>query len=299
MSKRTYAVLGATGHIGHVITEKLLERGHTVRALGRDEKKLSALKVKGAQISSPAIDDAGAMTEAFKGADGVFVLIPPSYTAEDFSNFQDHAGEAIVQAISKSGVKYVVHLSSIGAELPGGTGPIAGLYRQEQRLNKLSGINVLHLRPSAFMENEYFALSLIKGKGINGSANPSDFPLHRVATKDIGAKAAELLDRLEFNGHGFLDFTGPKEYSMKEMTAALGKALGKPDLAYVQFSLEDARKSMLGNGMKPKFVDLFIEMYKAGGEGKLHPNQTLTAEHRGKTTAEEFAEDFTAVYNQS
>ena len=86
---------------------------------------------------------------------------------------------------------------------------------------------------------------------------------------------------------------------MKEMTAALGKALGKSDLAYVQFSLEDARQGMLGNGMKPKFVELFIEMYKAGGEGKLHPNQNLTAEHRGKTTAEDFAEDVAAVYNQS
>ena len=299
MSKRIYAVLGATGHIGHVLTEKLLEKGHVVRALGRDGKKLAALKAKGAEISSPAFDDASQLTGAFKGADGVFVMIPPSYGADDFAGYQDKTGEAAVQAISNSGVKYVVHLSSIGAELPSGTGPIAGLYRQEQRLNKLSGVNVLHLRPSSFMENEYWSLPLIKGKGINGSASPADFPLPRVATQDIGEKAAELLDRLAFQGQGFLDFTGPKEYSMKEMTAALGKAIGKPDLPYVQFSLEDAKKGMLASGMKPGIVDLMIEMYKAGGEGKLHPNQTLTAEHRGKTTAEEFAEDFAAVYNQS
>lgn len=299
MSKRTYAVLGATGHIGHVLTGKLLEKGHAVRALGRDEKKLAGLKAKGAQVSSAAFDDAAALTEAFKGADGVFVLIPPSYGADDFSNFQDRTGEAIVQAISNSGVKYVVNLSSIGAELPSGTGPIAGLYRQEQRLNKLSGVNILHLRPSSFMENEYWSLPLIKGQGFNGSANPADFPLPRVATQDIGEKAAELLDQLNFKGHGFLDFTGPKEYSMKEMTAALGKAIGKPDLAYVQFSLEDVKKGMLGNGMKPGIVDLMIEMYKAGGEGKLHPNQTLTGEHRGKTTVEEFAKGFAAVYSQS
>src|ERR1700722_8914940 len=111
MSKKTYAVLGATGHIGHVLAGKLLEKGHAVRALGRDEKKLAALKAKGAQVSSPAVDDAAALTEAFKGSDGVFVMIPPSYGAEDFSNFQDHAGEAIVQAISNSGVKHVVNLS--------------------------------------------------------------------------------------------------------------------------------------------------------------------------------------------
>src|SRR5271154_2740093 len=99
MSKRTYAVSGATGHIGHVLTEKLLEKGHAVRALGRDEKKLAALKAKGALISSPAFDNASALTEAFKGVDGIFVMIPPSYGAENFSSYQDHTGEAVVQAI--------------------------------------------------------------------------------------------------------------------------------------------------------------------------------------------------------
>jgi uncharacterized protein YbjT (DUF2867 family) len=299
MSKKTYAVLGATGHIGHVLAGKLLEKGHAVRALGRDEKKLAALKAKGAQVLSPAIDDAAALTEAFKGSDGIFVMIPPSYGAEDCSNFQDHTRVAIVQAVSNSGVKHVVNLSSIGAEQPSGTGPIAGLYRQEQRLNKLSGVNILHLRPSAFMENNFFSLPVIKGQGVNGSAAPGDIPLPTVATQDIGAKAAELLDQLNFKGHEVFDFTGPREYSSKEVTAALGKAIGKPDLAYVQFSLGDVKKGLLGSGLKPRMVDLMIEMYKAGGEGKLHPTQPLTPERRGKTTIEEFAKGFAAVYSQS
>jgi len=77
MPKKTYAVMGATGHIGQVLTEKLLEKGHAVRALGRDEKKLSALKDKGAETLSPAFDDAKGLADAFKGADGVFLMIPP------------------------------------------------------------------------------------------------------------------------------------------------------------------------------------------------------------------------------
>ena len=299
MSKKTYAVLGATGHIGHVLTEKLLEKGHAVRALGRDEKKLAALKAKGAQVSSPAFDNASQLTEAFKGADGVFVMIPPSYGADDFSDYQDRTGEAIVQAISNSGVKYVVNLSSIGGEVPSGTGPIVGLYRQEQRLNKLSDVNVLHLRPSSFMENQYWSLPLIKGQGINGSATPGNFPLPTVATKDIGEKAAELLDQLSFKGHEAFDFTGPKEYTLAEVTTSLGKAIGKPDLAYVQFPLEDAKKGMLATGMKPKMVDKMIEMYRAGNAGKLHPPQELSADHRGKVTIEEFAKGFAAAYSQS
>ncbi len=298
MSKKTYAVLGATGHIGHVLTEKLLEKGHKVLALGRDEKKLDGLKAKGAEIASPSFGDSAALTEAFKGKDGVFSMIPPSYGVEDFADYQDRTGEAIALAIQNSGVRYVVNLSSIGAEVPSGTGPIAGLYRQEQRLNKLSGVNVLHLRPSSFMENQFWSIPVIKGMGFNGSATPGNFPLPIVATRDIGEKASELLDQLGFQGHLVLDFTGPREYTLVEFTAALGKAIGKPDLKYVQFSLEDARKGMVESGMKPRMADRMVEMYKAGNEGKLRPTQELTANHRGKTPIEEFAKVFAAVYGQ-
>ncbi len=299
MSKKTYAVMGATGHIGQVLTEKLLEKGHTVKALGRDEKKLSGLKAKGAQTFSPAFDDAKALAEAFKGSDGVFVMIPPSYAAEDFAAYQDHTGEAIAKAIQDSGVKHVVSLSSIGAEQPSGTGPIAGLYRQEQRLNKLSGVHILHIRPSSFMENQYWSIPVIKTAGVNGSPAPGNFPIPTVATQDIAVKVAELLDQLQFTGREAFDFTGPQEYTLTQVTTALGKAIGKPDLAYVQFSYDDVKKGMVGSGMKPGMADLMIEMHKAGNEGKLHPTQNLTGEHRGKTTIEEFAKGFAGAYSHS
>jgi uncharacterized protein YbjT (DUF2867 family) len=299
MSKKTYAVTGATGHIGQVVVEKLLEKGHTVRALGRDDKKLAALKAKGAQVLKVDMEDAKALTEAFKGADGVFTLTPPAYEAQSLSAAQDRAGEAAVKAIVEAGVKYVVDLSSFGAELPTGTGPITGLYRQEQRINKLSGVNSLHLRASSFMENQFTAIPMIKGMGLNGGSAPADYPMPTVATQDIGAKAAQFLDGLSFSGHTVFDFTGPKEYTMNEVTKALGAAIGKPDLKYNQFPLEDVKKGMLQNGMKPGTVDLMIEMFKSGGEGKIHPTQELTADHRGTTTVEEFAKTFAAVYGKA
>jgi uncharacterized protein YbjT (DUF2867 family) len=298
MSKKTYSIMGATGHIGHVLAEKLLEKGHKVRALGRDPGKLSALKAKGAEPLSPAFDDVKGLAAAFQGADGVFVMIPPNYGADDFAAFQDKAGEAIAQALALSGVQYAVFLSSVGADKPSGTGPIAALYRQEQRLNKLPGINVLHLRPTSFMENNFFSIPVIKGNGINGSAGPADMALPTVATRDIGEKAAEFLDKLSFKGHEVFEFTGPKEYTLSEVTAALGKAIGKPDLKYVQFPYEDVQKGLLGSGLKPKMVEMMMEMYRAGNEGKIRPTQALTAEHRGKTPIEEFAPVFAAAYQQ-
>jgi uncharacterized protein YbjT (DUF2867 family) len=298
MSKKIYAVMGATGHIGQGVVEKLLEKGHAVKALGRNDQKLAALKAKGAETLKTAFNDAAALTGAFKGADGVFIMTPPSYEDESLSAAQDAAGEAIVRALTDSGVKYAVNLSSVGAEQPSGTGPITGLYRQEQRLAKLTGLNLVNLRPTSFMENSFFGIPVIKAYGINGGAFPGDYPMPTVATKDIAQKIAEFLDSLSFQGHQVFDFTGPKEYSMVEVTKALGTAIGKPDLKYVQTPLEDIKKGMLQSGMKPGTADLMIEMYAGGMAGKIHPTQEFTAEKRGKTTIDEFAKTFAAVFAQ-
>lgn len=195
-------------------------------------------------------------------------------------------------------MKLVVDLSSVGASEPQGTGPITGLYRQEQRLNKLSGANILHLRPTSFMENQFFSIPVIKSMAVNGSAFPGDYAMPIVATQDIGAKAAEFLDQGNFKGHSIFEFTGPREYTLIEVTAALGKAIGKPELKYVRFSYEEVKKGILQSGMTLQMTDLMLEMYRAGNEGKIHPTQEFTTDHRGKTTIEEFAKGFAGVYSQ-
>ena len=80
-------------------------------------------------------------------------MIPPNFTAVDFRAYQNEVGNSIATGIIKAGVKFVVNLSSQGAEFPAGTGPIAGLHDQEERLNRLQGVNVLHLRATYFIEN--------------------------------------------------------------------------------------------------------------------------------------------------
>lgn len=296
MSKRSYAIMGATGHTGHVISQRLLGKGHKVKALGRDPKKLEVLKQMGAEVHSPDFDDEKALEALLKGVDAVYVMIPPNYGVEDFAAYQERVRVAAPKAVGAAGVKYVVSLSSIGAELPAGSGPIVGLHKLEQNLNQLSGVNILHLRPGPFMENQFWSIPTIKGHGINGSTSPGDVPMPMVATGDIGEKAAELLDELSFKGQGVYEFTGPKEYTLNEVTTVLGRAIGKPDLKYVQFSYADAEKAMLGGGMKPKTVSMMMEMYKAGNEGKLRPLAPFTPDRRGKTTIEEFAKVFAQVY---
>jgi uncharacterized protein YbjT (DUF2867 family) len=296
MPKKITAVMGATGHIGSALSHALLAKGHEVRALGRDAGRLFALASKGAKTRTAAFDDAKALAEAFRGADAVFAMIPPSYGEEDFGGYQDRVGAAIVQALRSSGVKRAVSLSSTGAQHAEGTGLIRGLHRQEKRLNATNGLDVVHLRPSYFMENHFWSVGTIKNAGINGSPIATDLVIPQVATADIAARAADFLDRLDFLGSTIHEFGGPRDLTMAEVTSVLGRAIGKPDLKYVQFSYADAEKAMLGMGMKPGLVALMIEMQRGMNEGRVAMERPLAPAQRGATSIEDFAPGFAAAF---
>src|SRR3990172_9135243 len=169
-----YAIMGATGNVVGKVADILLGRGEKVRVLARSEDKLKPFKDRGADVAAGDASDARYLTKAFSGADAVFTIIPPNMTASDYRAFQNKVGESIATAIRNSGVKYVVNVSSLGADLPEGTGPIKGLHDQEQRLNKLEGVNILHLRPAYYMENLLWTIDMIISKGIIGETIKSD-----------------------------------------------------------------------------------------------------------------------------
>lgn len=292
-------VTSATGNIGKALVEELLAGKQKVRAVARDPKKLEPLAKKGAETMAADLTDAAATTKAFQGADAVFTLIPPKYNASDFRAYYNQVSQVYADAIKSSGVKYVVNLSSLGAHLPDKNGPIKGLYDHEQRLNKLAGVNILHLRPSYFMENQFFSLGLIKGQGINGSPIEPDVRFPMIATRDIARVAADRLVRRNFQGQSVLELHGQRDLSLKEVTQVLGRAVGKPNLSYIQFPYADAFKAMVDMGLSPDVANLFNEMYKGFNEGLIQPTQPRSAATTTPTAIEDFAKVFAAVYSQS
>src|SRR5262245_12548106 len=167
-------IMGATGHTGRAIAEILLGYGEKIRVLSRAGNHLERLVLLGAEAAVGDASDRAYLSKAFRGADAVYALIPPNMTAADFRAYQDEIGESTVAALSESGTPYVVVLSSIGAHLPEGTGPIVGLHRQEERLRRVTGLNVLALRPGYFFENHFATLGLINAQGIDGGALAAD-----------------------------------------------------------------------------------------------------------------------------
>jgi len=289
--------MGATGQIGHVVVEQLLKKGHTVRAIGRDQKKLDLLKAQGAHIfQTKDFDNEKLLSEAFHEVEAVFCMLPPSMAAKDYLADQTAIGEAIVQAIKANSIRYVVNLSSLAAQLPDGTGPIKGLHSQEKRLDAIEGLNVLHLRASFFMENFFGSISIIQDTGRVKTALRPDLSIPMVCTEDIGMKAAEFLDRLDFKGQTLFEFTGPRSYTMIEATEILSKAIDKKNVQYEQLSYEEAKKMMMAQGASSKVADLMMEMYRAFNENKFTTEQELIGEHLGKITFDHFAKNTFAPF---
>jgi uncharacterized protein YbjT (DUF2867 family) len=295
--KSPFVICGATGNVGSKIAEALLAAGEPVRVIGRERVRLGPYAARGAEPWPGDIGDGAFLERAFTGTRGAFVLIPPRYDAPDFRGYQSQIVDTLVAVVSKAHVPRVVALSSIGAHLSEGTGPILGLHELEAKLHGLRDTAVVCLRPGYFMENHLWSIPVIRAQGVNGGALRGDVPIPMIATKDIGEAAARLLREGTFTGHTIRYLLGPRDLTMSEATRILGEAIGKPGLKYVEFPEEETRKAMTGMGMSRSAVDAMVEMERSLGGGRIRPTQQRNADNTTSTPLEEFAKTvFSTVY---
>jgi uncharacterized protein YbjT (DUF2867 family) len=293
-----YVVLGATGNTGSVIANSLLLKGERVRVVGRDASRLERFVRKGAEAFTANVSDAAAITKAFTGARAAYLMLPPNMTSQDYRSDQERESDAIAKAVQDSSLRYAVHLSSYGAQAPEGTGPIAGLHSSEQKLNAITGLNVLHLRAGYFMENNLAAIGMIQAMGIFGHALTPDLKHPMIATRDIGDYAAQRIWKLDFSGKQTRELLGERDISMTEATAVIARGIGKPDLRYVQFPYEQVQQVLEQMGIPPKTAGQFIEMYKAINEGVVAGREPRSAENTTASSFERFVQDvFVPVYH--
>ena len=264
------AITGATGQTGSKIANLLLNNGQKIRVIGRSENKLKPFKERGAEIAVGNQDDIQFLTNAFRNSNAVYLLIPPKMDVRDIREYYNLIGDTSIEAIIKSGVKKVVFLSSMGAELNSGTGPVLGLYDIESKLGRLTDVDLAILRPAFFMENFLANIPLIKHEHINSTTMPKDVPFVMISTIDIAKKVAEHLTSQSFTGHNIIELFGDR-LSYREITRLIGEAIGIPDLPYVQASDAVAFKNMTGMGVSENMANSLIEMTGAIGKGLIHP----------------------------
>jgi uncharacterized protein YbjT (DUF2867 family) len=286
-----YTILGATGNIGSVITKKLLEKGETVRVVGRNAARLQQYVHRGAEAFVADIKDAEALTKALTGTRAAFLMMPPGMTCPDYRAEQEVETHAISTAARNSGLQYAVHLSGIGAQAPAGTGPILGLHDTERKLNAVERLNVLHLRPAYFMENHLSAVQMIQMMGIFGGALKPDLSIPMIATRDVGSYAAERLLQLDFSGKHTQELLGERDLNMTEVAAVISRGIGKPDLRYVQFSYEQVEQTLVQMGLSTKTAAYLIEMFQGFNNGIVAGLEPRSTANTTATSIETFVKD--------
>ncbi len=221
-----YAITGITGKVGGEVARTLSEGGCAVRAVVRDPGKGAVWADLGCDVAVADMSDVAALTAAFSGARGVFVLLPPVFDPlPDFPETRATVA-ALRQALEDARPARVVCISTIGAQAKR-ENLLTQLSIMEQSLGDLP-IPITFLRPAWFMENYSWDVAAAREKGVISSfLQPLDRPVPMVATADIGRVAAELLQE---NGAGrqVIELEGPARVSPNEIAAAFGEIIGHP-----------------------------------------------------------------------
>jgi uncharacterized protein YbjT (DUF2867 family) len=286
---------GSLGNISRPLAEILIKNGHEVTIISSDSKKVNDIEALGAKAAIGSISNVAFLAGALKGADAIYTMVPPNWGVNNYRQYIAEIGRTYTEAIRTSGVKRVVNLSSIGAHLSEGTGPVAGLYDVEHTLNTLDGLAIKHLRPGFFYINFFFDIGTIRKMGIMGNNYGEKTKMVMVHPRDIAAVAAqELQGSFEGKSHQYV-VSDVREIS--EIVRILGTAINKPELPWVQFSDGETFAGMVSAGMSEAIAGTYVEMGKAINSGILFEDfNQHKLEVLGTIKLVDFAKEFAAVY---
>jgi uncharacterized protein YbjT (DUF2867 family) len=273
-----FVIMGATGNTGSAVAETLLSWKQPVRIVVRSADKTASWKAKGAEIAVASLDDVSALTKAFEGANGLYLLVPPNYGASLWLADQRARMDRAAEAVKSSGIGHVVFLSSVGGHIAEGTGPIRAARSGEQKLGEVAK-NLTILRPCYFMENWAPGIGIAKSQGILPTFIAPRVKVPMIATRDIGRVGAEQL-MAGGTGKQIVELAGPEEYTPHEVAAALGQILGKAVSAQ-HAPLSAVVPTFKSFGFSDEAAKLFEEMYTSfstGAIGYEHPASLVRGE---------------------
>jgi uncharacterized protein YbjT (DUF2867 family) len=291
-------VTGSLGNIGKPLTKELVQKGHAVTVISSNPGKQQDIESLGATAAIGSLEDVDFLTKTFTGADAVYAMTPTNYFIKnDPREYYRTLGSYYAQAIRLSGIKRVVHLSSMGAHLDKGTGVILGAHDVEIMLGELPGISVTHLRPGYFYYNLYNYIPMIKGAGSIRANYGGDDKIVLVSPADIAAVAAEELTTTGTARK--VRYIASDERTVNEIAYLLGAAIGNPDLKWELCTDEQMLEDLERNGVLPNIATSLVELYHCVHSGAFaedyERNKPIAM---GKVKLEHFVKDFAAAFKQ-
>lgn len=295
-------VTGSLGNISKPLTKELISKGHSVTVISTSTERQKEIEALGAKAAIGSMENVDFLTETFQGADVVYAM-----EALNAGAFFDHSinfieantqiGRNYKEAFEKSGVKNIIHLSSIGAHMSEGNGILISHYNVEKILNELpEDVSIKFMRPVGFYYNLFSFIPVIKSQGVIIQNYGGDQKEPWVSPLDIAAVIAEEIEK-PFRGKE-VRYIASEKISPNEIAQTLGEAIGKPELQWLTVSDEDLLNSMISKGMNPETAKGFVEMNKARGNEVLYEDYNQNKPTLGKVKMKEFAKEFAAVYHQ-
>jgi uncharacterized protein YbjT (DUF2867 family) len=291
-----YIITGSLGNISLPVTKNLVRAGHNVIVISSNQDKKSEIEAIGANAAIGSMTDRAFLKETFKDADAAYLMIPSSFSLPDYGKFQREVADNYLSALEGSNIKHIVLLSSLGAQLRKGAGPIDALGYLEEKLLAIPDLHLNFLRPSYFFSNLFSLAGMIKHAGIAGNNfGDTDEKLVLTHTDHIAEVATDALLNLS-TGRTITNIANDERHP-SEIAAVLGNAVGKENTPWITFSDEDAYNGMLGAGLNESFATLYKEMGQALRSGQMQAEYWKSRpQHFGAYKLEDFAKEFAIAF---
>ena len=254
-----------TGNIGRHVVRHLLDAGEALRLVVRDPSKLSQDVCGQVEVVKGSHGDAAIVDQAFRGADAVFWLCPPTPAATPAAATVDFARPA-AEAMRRHGVPHVVAVTTLGRDTPwqeragNATGSIHMV-----NLLRTTGAAVRGIALPAFMDNALRMVGAIREGRMPGPIAP-DKKLPHTAARDSGAAAAQLLIDRSWSGQEDVPVLGPEELSYADLAAIVSDVTGR-EVGYEHQTYEAYKEAAMARGLTDAFAQGYVDMLRAKEEG--------------------------------
>ena len=294
---------GSLGTIGKPLTQDLVRKGHAVTVISSKAERQTAIESVGAKAAIGTFQDVDFLSATFRGADVVYLMeawegIGSIFDKNmDFVAAFDRIGHNYKRAVEQSGVKRIVHLSSIGAHTSQGIGSLYLHHTVETILNQLpADVSIKFMRPVGFYTNLFRYMETIKSQGAIIQSYGGDRKEPWVSPVDIAATIAHEMET-PFAGRT-IQYIASDEVSPNQIAKIVGEAIGKPELSWVVIPDEQMLTGMLSAGMNEWIARGFIGMQASQGTGALYEDYYRNQPVLGKVKLTDFAKEFALAYNQ-
>jgi uncharacterized protein YbjT (DUF2867 family) len=292
---KTYVITGSIGHISRPIIEELVRAGKDVRVVTSSVGRATEIEDIGATALVGNVRDTAFLKTAFKNVDVVYTMIPPIWQTTNWIKSMNEVAESYAQALQDNDVKYVVNLSSVGADVSKGVGPVDGVHYFEKLLNTIPGQNIRHLRPAYFYSNLLTQIGMIKQAGIMGANFGEGEKLFLTHTNDIATVALEELLNLKFSENS-VRYIISDERSGKEIAQAIGNAIGIT-IPWIVFTDDQQKQGLIQAGLSETHAENFTTLGRAIREGYMQADVRKNKPQFSNTKLEDFAKEFATIFN--